>query len=357
MPEQDQRSRRGRRARLKTVGGAVFVAAAVSWAGGQTPPIYTPVGAPQVTVPAGPPVLASVPAPIPQYTPAQIDQLTASIALYPDPLLASMLAAATFPNDLVAAAQWSALNPAPNDAQIDVQTWDPSVKVLLHYPAVLAWMAQNIQWTQTLGTAFVNQQADVFGSVQRLRAAALAAGSLVSTPEQQVVVNGGVVQILPAAPGVLFVPVYDPLVVYVRPVAPRRAVIAFGAGVRFGAWLDFDLDWHEHHIIVGVGHELPVAIRREGHPEVRVEVAHPAPQVWVRNPGKPLPVPPHVIVQAPPHDEHHGWAPPVEADNTFGGYGHPQDALQAEQRGRDHGQDQGQNLWQNQGQNHGPGHN
>src|SRR5580692_5488029 len=101
-------------------------------------------------------------------TPPQIDQLLGSIALYPDPLLALIFPAATYPQDITAANQWLASNPNPTEADIAAQNWDDSIKGLVHYPTVLKMMTDQIDWTQTVGAAFLDQQKDVLASVQRL---------------------------------------------------------------------------------------------------------------------------------------------------------------------------------------------
>ena len=113
-------------------------------------------------------------------SPAQLDQLTGPIALYPDPLLALVMAASTVPNDVSGAASYLGGGGDPNAA--GSQGWDPSVQALAHYPQVIQWMAQNMDWTQELGAAYATQSADVMGSVQRLRGQARAVGTLRSTP-------------------------------------------------------------------------------------------------------------------------------------------------------------------------------
>jgi hypothetical protein len=108
----------------------------------------------------------------------------------------------------------------------------------------------NLAWTTDLGQAFLNQPADVMDSVQRLRAQARAVGNLQSTPQQTVVVNDGIIEIVPAAPAVIYVPVYQPEMVYVQPPPAGRFYISFGAGLVVGAWLNHDCDWHHHEVIV-----------------------------------------------------------------------------------------------------------
>jgi hypothetical protein len=135
--------------------------------------------------------------------------------------------------------------------QVDAQPWDNSLKALARYPATLRMLDDNLAWTTDLGQAFLNQPADVMDSVQRLRAQAQAMGNLLSTPQQTVVVDEGAIEIVPAAPQMIYVPVYQPEVVYVqRPPAPGRFYVSFGAGLVVGAWLNHDCDWHAHEVIV-----------------------------------------------------------------------------------------------------------
>ena len=150
--------------------------------------------------PEAPPV-AAVAAPeaaaTPTYSTAQITQWVAPIALYPDPLLSQVLMASTYPDNVLQAVQWSQDNPAmKGDAAVQAvasQPWDPSVKSLVAFPALLAMMGENPPWVENLGNAFLAQPHDVMDSVQRLRAIAQQTGTLKSTPQQKVIVT-------PAAP-------------------------------------------------------------------------------------------------------------------------------------------------------------
>ncbi|MGX6567294.1 DUF3300 domain-containing protein [Cupriavidus necator] len=153
---------------------------------------------------------------------AQLDQLTAPIALYPDALLSQVLMAATYPADVAAAAQWSKANPSlSGDAAtkaVASQAWDPSVQSLAAFPSVLDMMGRQPQWVQSVGDAFLAQPNDVMDSVQRLRVQAQKAGTLKTTEQQKVVTQttGGttIVQIEPANPQVVYVPTYNPTTVY-----------------------------------------------------------------------------------------------------------------------------------------------
>jgi hypothetical protein len=191
----------------------------------------------------------------------QLEQLVAPIALYPDPLVAQVLAAATYPTQVVEADRWrqSMGNATPEQigAGADAQNWDPSVKALTAFPAVLAQMDRNLQWTTDLGNAYYNQPQDVMDAVQRMRQRAQAAGQLRSTPQQTVQNDNGAVTIQPANPTVVYVPTYDPWVVYGAPVvvypgyyyAPAPGVfwgglaIGFGIGIAIGFWGHWGWGW------------------------------------------------------------------------------------------------------------------
>jgi len=150
----------------------------------------------------------------------QLDALLAPIALYPDALLAQVLMATTYPLQVVAASRWLD-DPANKNLAGDAlaqalvsQAWDPSVKSLVRFPQVLAMLNDKLDWTQQLGYAFATQQADVMNSVQRLRQQAQAAGYLKTTEQQTVVVEKTTIVIQPANPQTVYVPVYNPTVVY-----------------------------------------------------------------------------------------------------------------------------------------------
>ena len=175
------------------------------------------------------------------FSPDELDNLLAPIALYPDPLLAQVLVAATFPDQIDEASRFVRYDPDPND--VDAQPWDVSVKSVAHYPQVLEMMADKLDWTTALGQAYVEQSTDVMASVQRLRAQAQAAGNLVTTPEMQVVDSGGEIELWPAQPQYLYVPQYDPAVVFFS-----RAPLFFGARFVIGSWLNIDFDWGAHRV-------------------------------------------------------------------------------------------------------------
>jgi hypothetical protein len=168
------------------------------------------------------------------FKPEELEQIVAPIALYPDPLIAQILMASTYPLEIVQAERFAKANANLKGAQLDEalkkQTWDDSVKSLLSFPQVLTMMNEKLDWTQNLGDAFLASEKGVMDAVQRLRAKAQAAGNLKSTPEQtvttepapppppgQVVVQQAPAQIItiqPANPQVVYVPTYNPTVVY-----------------------------------------------------------------------------------------------------------------------------------------------
>jgi hypothetical protein len=284
--------------KMSTANLAALMAAAVLVSGlgasAQTPIYYTP------GYTAAPPV--------PQYqdtsaptalAPEQLDQLLGPIALYPDPLLSEVLAAATYPDDLATAAQWLQSFPTPSEQDIDAQPWDSSVKALVHYPTVVQMLASQPDWTATLGSAFAAQPQDVMASIQRLRAEAEAAHTLASNDQQQVVTDNGDIEVLPAQPDVIYVPSYDPGVVYVGNAGYNQPWITFSAGFPVGAWLDLGWDWHGRHINRGVNWG-----RDWRHPIFN----HP--QAWTHNPGRPLPRPHFPVTRPHGIEPGRGFGPP-----------------------------------------------
>lgn len=182
------------------------------------------------------------------FTPEQLDNLLASIALYPDPLLAQILPAATFPDQIDEAARFCRGGAGSDD--IDTQPWDVSVKAVAHYPTVLYMMADNLDWTTALGQAYVNQNDDVMASVQRLRQEAQNAGNLQTTPQQDVEVDDGDIEIWPEQGQDCYVPVYDPSLVYFGSGGVYGGpMVTFGAAYPIGVWLNYDFDWKRHRII------------------------------------------------------------------------------------------------------------
>ena len=174
---------------------------------------------------------------------ADLDQMLGPIALYPDPLIGVILPAATEPSQIVLADRHVSEGGDPN--QIAQQPLDPSVQGLAHYPNVLKWMDDNLAWTTELGQAFANQQSDVMDSIQRLRAKAQALGNLQSTPQENVVSDDGTIDIDPADADDMYVPDYQPDLIYYQP----GVYCSFGIGFPIGVWLGFDWDWRHHHLI------------------------------------------------------------------------------------------------------------
>jgi len=183
-------------------------------------------------------------------SPESLQQLLAPIALYPDALIALILPASTVPSDVVLASRYLAANGDPQN--IPNQSWDSSVQSLASYPDVITWMDQNLQWTTTLGEAFSAQPADVMNTIQQLRSQAQLAGNLVDTPQQSIVQDDNAIRIVPADSDYLYVPQYDPEVVYVQPYSQEIGpIITFGVGFAVGAWLNYDCDWNHHQIYRG----------------------------------------------------------------------------------------------------------
>ena len=192
----------------------------------------------------------AVPPPAPDYqalSAQQLDQLLGPIALYPDPLMAQILPASTLPTQIVLADRYVTGGGDPNE--IDQQPWDASVQAVAHYPNVLKWMDDNLNWTTELGQAFLNQQQDVMDSIQRLRATAQNLGNLQSTPQQQVTEDDGTIDVTPTDPDMIYVPTYSPDVVYYQSFY-GTPFITFGVGFPIGFWLNCDFDWHHRHLIV-----------------------------------------------------------------------------------------------------------
>jgi hypothetical protein len=189
----------------------------------------------------------------PMFKPEEIEQLVAPIALYPDSLLSQIFMASTYPLEVVEASRWAKQNQnLKGDAlaqALEKQDWDPSVRSLVNFPDVLSKMNEKLDWTQKLGDAFLSQQKDVMDAVQRLRAKAEAAGNLKTTEQQKVIVEEKIIKIEPASPQVVYVPTYNPTVVYGAwpyPAYPPypwyppgyafgASMLAFGTGVALGA--------------------------------------------------------------------------------------------------------------------------
>jgi hypothetical protein len=215
--------------------------------------------------PAKPPAQGAAQAPV--FKPEEIEQLVAPVALYPDPLVAQILMASTYPLEVVSAARWQKSNPGLKGKQLEDALqqlpWDPSVKSLASFPQVLTMMDQKLDMTQKLGDAFLAQQKDVMDAIQRLRAKADQAGNLKSSKEQKVdkAQEGGntYITIEPSNPEVVYVPTYNPAVVYgpwpypAYPpyyyyppgYVPGAALFAFGLGIAIANnWGGGNCNWH-----------------------------------------------------------------------------------------------------------------
>ena len=152
------------------------------------------------------------------YTRAEIDQMLAPIALYPDTVLSHILIAATYPLEVVQAERWVKANPGlQGEAAVNAvenRNWDPSVKALVAFPSVLERMVEDLEWTQQLGEAFMAQEGDVIEAVQGLRSRAYAAGNLETNEQVRVVREREIIYVEPAKPNIIYVPYYDTRVVY-----------------------------------------------------------------------------------------------------------------------------------------------
>ncbi len=205
----------------------------------------------------------------------QLDQLVAPIALYPDALVAQVLASATYPNQVAEANLFVQANLnlslEKRARLVDARTWDPGVKSLVAFPNVLDNMAKNLSWTTQLGNAYYNQPQDVMAAVQRMRERAYQAGNLRSTPQLSVGYQPGTVVIQPVTPSLIYVPVYNPWIVYGQPVpvypsyvhvgppsgaVVTAAVIGFTAGVLVSALAPYNWgcahwvpNWTAHTVV------------------------------------------------------------------------------------------------------------
>ena len=224
---------------------------------GQGPPPPAPPGYPQ----AYPPPSEQQPPPM---DPQQLDQLVERVALYPDPLLGQVLTASTYWNQIPDAAAWADRHSFLRGDELsramydDNLGFDPSVMALLPFPSVLDMMARDPGWTQSLGGAVLSQRPAVMDAVQRMRQRAMDYGYLQSSAQDRVVVEGpGDIEILPISPAYVYVPYYDPAIVFA---APRpgffvRAGITFGPGIFVGAfapfgWSSVTLGWRAHDIVI-----------------------------------------------------------------------------------------------------------
>src|SRR5882757_947380 len=223
-----------------------------------------------------PPAAQVVPPPSAQavqivQSPDELNRLVAPIALYPDALVAQIVAAASYPTEVVEAERWLQQHPDLKEqalAQaVDPQAWDPSVKALTQFPAVLATLDKNLSWTSALGEAYVNEPQKVLDAVQVMRRRAQLAGNLTSTTQETVTDQGQTIAIEPADPEVVYVPEYDPWTIYGAPLAFYSGWVGvpgvfyegpgidFGFGIGIGlfasfgwGWDHWNADWRQHDL-------------------------------------------------------------------------------------------------------------
>src|SRR5262245_4399404 len=193
----------------------------------------------------------------------QLDSLVAPIALYPDPLLAQTLAASTYPQEIAALQDWLRMHTHLNGRELATAIaklpWDPSVQAMAALPEVVDLLADNYEWTTDLGNAFIKQESDVMDAVQRMRQRAESTGNLQSTEQQvvkkTVIENNPVIVIEPANPQVVYVPSYNPMMVFGPPAYPfprvysrgrSNAGLAFGTGVAMGSFWGSGGGWGWH---------------------------------------------------------------------------------------------------------------
>ena len=209
------------------------------------------------------------PTPPAQQSSQDLQQLVAPIALYPDALIAQILAAATYPTEIVEADRWmqshADLKGKNLADEVDKQPWDPSIKALAQFPSVLENMDKNLSWTSSLGDAYANNPQDVTDAVQTMRQQAREAGNLNSNEQENVTDRDGTIAIEPANPDVVYVPAYDPWLVYGAPIIaypgwyPVPGIFWGGVGLSFGigfgtgyfggfgwGWHHWGYDWHGH---------------------------------------------------------------------------------------------------------------
>jgi Protein of unknown function (DUF3300) len=224
------------------------------------PPVATPLESSTDAAPAAQPSAEA------------LDQMVAPIALYPDALVAQILPAATYPAQVVEADRWMQQHTdLKGDAlaqAVNSQSWDPSIKALAQFPSVLEMMDKNLSWTSSLGDAYMNGEQNVLDAVQAMRQRAQQAGNLKSTQQENVTSDGQTIAIEPTDPEVVYVPEYDPWVVYGDPLpyypawfgVPGLYVdgpgIAFGLGIGIGVfggfgwgWHHWGTDWHGHDVM------------------------------------------------------------------------------------------------------------
>ncbi len=253
-------------------GFAVFVCSCLAL--GTAGDVFAQADQSAIDAPAGTAaqIQEQMPEPLPELSPGQLQQLVAPIALYPDALVAQILAAAANSIELVEADRWIQAHPDLQGSaladEVNKQSWDPSVKALTEFPSVLANLDKNLEWTSSLGDAYMSQPQALMAAVQVMRQRAEEAGSLDSTGQEAVATQGQTITIEPANPDVVYVPEYDPWLAYGAPVpiwpgwypysglyldAPGMAFgVGFGLGIFGGyswGWHHWSPDWHHRAIV------------------------------------------------------------------------------------------------------------
>lgn len=181
--------------------------------------------------------------------PSPLERLIGPIALYPDPLLALVLPACTVPSDISAARAYLVQYGDPS--RLDSQPWDPSVRALARYPAVIQWLADNPEWTREVGLVFLENPGDVLAAIQRLRRGAIASGALASNAQQQDYSENGETSILPGQADALYVPVYDSDMYFWGIGGPEGSDLSYSGPFGVGPWLSFYLDWGGYEVWTG----------------------------------------------------------------------------------------------------------
>jgi uncharacterized membrane protein YgcG len=290
------------------------------------------------------------PAPAAQQSPQELQQLVAPIALYPDALVAQILAASTYPAEIVEADRWmqshSDLKGKKLAEEVNKQPWDPSVKALTQFPSVLANMDKNLSWTSSLGDAYVNQQQDVMDAVQVMRRRAQSAGNLRSSQQETVTTQGQTIVIEPVNPEVVYVPQYDPWIVYGAPLAvwpdwyPYPGLYLAGPGIGFGlgfglgffagygwGWHHWGFDWGRHTVIYNhttyISHSRTF-VNRNNFNHARANFNHGSAPHGSRTGGR--------------NSAFHGFSPahaqPGTRSSAFGGFDHGGNVRAFSSRGR-----------------------
>ena len=248
----------------------------------------------------------------PAFSPEELDQMLAPIALYPDPLLTQVLMAATYPLEVVQAARWSRANShlKGQDAvrAVESMDWDPSVKSLVAFPQILHRMDENLDWTQRLGEAFLEQEPHVMDAIQGLRKRAEAAGNLRSNEQMRVTRQDGDILVEPAQPQVVYVPYYDPTVAYGAWWWPAYPPVYWGPPPGYYAWPGIywgpaiaiswgfffgHFDWHHRHVKAVHAH----------YPHARA-VPHSKPVKWQHDPVHRRNVPYRYVAWRQPTGQH-----------------------------------------------------